>query len=158
MINVATLWLVNEYGEILLAQRSWKKDKEPGAWGPSMTGRVDPDETFDEALVRETEEELGLGPDVVTPKFFTEHVYNHPDGEQRTFVAYYAVLLKAKTNMLKLQESEVEGVAWYSLAEIEEWMELRPEELVPSANDVWPETFAALKATGVLNATLDPAA
>jgi isopentenyldiphosphate isomerase len=150
MINVATLWLVNEYGEILLAQRSYKKENEPGAWGPSMTGRLDPGETFDQALVREANEELGLGPDVITPHFLVAHVYDHPDGEQRTFGAYYALLPKAKTSLLKLQESEVEGVAWHTLVDIENWMQTKPEELVPSADAVWPATFEALKRAGVI--------
>ncbi len=156
MINVAVLWLVNENGEILLAQRSYTKENEPGVWGPSMTGRLDPGETFDQALVREAQEELGLSAGDIEPRFLVKHTYDHPDGEQRVFGAYYAVFPGAKTDMLKLQESEVEGVAWYSLAKIEAWMRDRPQELVPSANDVWPATFEALIGAGVLGRSLEP--
>ena len=158
MINVAVLWLVNEDGEILLAQRSYKKENEPGLWGPSMTGRLDPDERFDQALMREAEEELGLGQADIAPHFLIEHVYDHPDGEQRTFGAYYASFSKANTGSLKLQESEVEGVDWYSLVEVEDWMRARPKELVPSADAVWPATFAALKAAGVFSTSPSPTA
>jgi isopentenyl-diphosphate delta-isomerase len=144
MIDVATLWLVNEYGEVLLAQRSYKKTNEPGMWGPSVTGRLDRGESFDQALEREVQEELGLTPADYTPHFLAEQIFNHPDGEQRKFRAYYATLPKAKTNQIRVQESEVEGVAWFSLADIEARMQVHTDELVPSANDLWPATFQAL--------------
>lgn len=145
MIKVATLWLVNEYGEILLAQRSYKKENEPGLWGPSVTGRLEADEDFDGALLREVEEELGLPPADYEPKFLIETDYVHPDGETRKFYAYYAVIPKAKSKDIRLQESEVEGVAWFSLSDIKTRMKQNPEELVPSASDVWPGTFRALQ-------------
>ncbi|HEY4161326.1 MAG TPA: NUDIX domain-containing protein [Candidatus Saccharimonadales bacterium] len=150
MIKVATLWLVNEYSEILLAQRSFKKENEPGMWGPSVTGRLEPSESVEEALLREVEEELGLKPTDYEPHYLMEIDFDHPDGTTRRFYAYYAVVSKAITDSIRLQESEVEGVAWDSLPNIQSRMQQAPEELVPSVNDVWPATFQALRNAKVI--------
>ena len=69
MINVATLWIINDEDEVLLAQRSHTKSTDPSMWGPTVTGKLDPGETFDEALAREVEEELGLPYDRYKPVF-----------------------------------------------------------------------------------------
>lgn len=145
MIHVATLWLVNEDKEILLAQRSYKKENEPGMWGPSVTGRLEPGESVEKALQREVEEELGLMSSDYEPLFLIETDFAHPDGVTRRFYAYYAVIPKSKSNGMRLQESEVEGVAWASLADIQSRMKRNPDELVPSADDIWPQTFQALQ-------------
>jgi isopentenyldiphosphate isomerase len=52
MIKVAMLWLANEQGELLLARRAGHKKQDPGLWGPSVTGKVEPGENFERALVR----------------------------------------------------------------------------------------------------------
>lgn len=150
MIHVATLWLVNEYKEILLAQRSFKKENEPGMWGPSVTGRLEPGESVEEALLREVEEELGLTLTDYEPHRLMEMDFDHPDGETRRFYAYYAVIPKAKSNDVRLQASEVEGVDWVSLSDIRSRMKQHPDELVPSADDIWPATFQALQAAKVV--------
>ncbi len=144
MIHVATLWLVNEDKEILLAQRSYKKENEPGMWGPSVTGRMEPGERVEETLLREVEEELGLKSADYVPCHLTEMDFEHPDGITRRFYAYYAVIPKVMSDEMHLQESEVEGVAWVPLSDILVRMKQHPDELVPSADDIWPATFQAL--------------
>ncbi len=150
MIKVATLWLVNELGEVLLAQRSHKKEKDPGVWGPSVTGRLEPGEGAEDALLREVEEELNLKPSDYEPHFLIELEFSHPDGEKRHFYVYYAIIPKAKSADIRVQESEVEGIEWFPFVDIQTRMKQRPNELVASANDIWPSTFKALQNARVL--------
>ncbi|WP_066218697.1 NUDIX hydrolase [Formosa haliotis] len=58
--NTAHLWLYTSSGNILLAQRSYKKAICPGMWDVSVAGHVDAGETIETAALRETQEELGL--------------------------------------------------------------------------------------------------
>ncbi len=56
--------VVNSRGEVLLQRRSLMKDTYPGFWDISVGGHVGLDETYEEAAVRELEEELGVKADL----------------------------------------------------------------------------------------------
>jgi 8-oxo-dGTP pyrophosphatase MutT (NUDIX family) len=119
-------------------------------WGTAAAGKLEPGESFDDAVVRETKEELGLTTADYTPNFLFEKDFAHPDGQSRKLGIYYAVLPKVKSALILIDANEVAGFAWYTLEAIEEKMQSSPEELVPSANALWPSVFQALKKTDVL--------
>ena len=50
----------NAKGHVFLQKRSQKKDQFPGTWDSSASGHLAPGETYDDAAVRETFEEIGL--------------------------------------------------------------------------------------------------
>ncbi|MCU0473305.1 MAG: NUDIX domain-containing protein [Bacteroidales bacterium] len=52
--------LFNEKGELFLQKRSKTKDLLPGKWDTSVGGHISPGERVEEALRRESEEELGI--------------------------------------------------------------------------------------------------
>jgi isopentenyldiphosphate isomerase len=144
MIKVAVLWLINENNELLLAQRAHRKAQDPGAWGPAAAGKLEQSETFDDALMREVEEELALKTTDYTPHFLLEKEYAHPDGETRKFGIYYAEFPKARTELIHVDTSEVAGIKWYGVGELIEKMESPPNELAPSAHSIWLDTFQAI--------------
>jgi len=57
---VVHLQLLNSKSEIYLQKRALHKDVEPGKWDSAVGGHVDPGETIEQALLRETVEELNL--------------------------------------------------------------------------------------------------
>jgi isopentenyldiphosphate isomerase/intracellular septation protein A len=57
---VIHLHLINSKGEIYLQKRSMLKDTQPGKWDTSVGGHVDLGETIEQALLRETAEELNI--------------------------------------------------------------------------------------------------
>lgn len=52
--------LFNEKGELFLQKRALTKDLLPGKWDTAVGGHISPGESPEEALKRETEEELGI--------------------------------------------------------------------------------------------------
>jgi len=52
--------LFNESGALYLQKRAMAKDLLPGKWDTSVGGHINPSEKTEDALRRETEEELGL--------------------------------------------------------------------------------------------------
>lgn len=72
MIKVAVLWIVNEDYEVLLAERAHHKAQDPGVWGAAAVAKLEPGENFDDAVVRETKEELGLTAADYTPLLLFE--------------------------------------------------------------------------------------
>jgi isopentenyldiphosphate isomerase/intracellular septation protein A len=57
---VIHLHIINSKGEIYLQKRAMHKDTQPGKWDTSVGGRVDLGETIEQALLRETAEELNI--------------------------------------------------------------------------------------------------
>ena len=52
--------IFNSQGNLFLQKRSLIKDIQPGKWDTSVGGHMDPGETPQEAVARETREELGI--------------------------------------------------------------------------------------------------
>lgn len=57
---VVHLQIFNSKGDIYLQKRSLNKDLQPGKWDSAVGGHVDPGETIEQALLRETAEELNI--------------------------------------------------------------------------------------------------
>jgi isopentenyldiphosphate isomerase len=57
--------VLNHQGLILLQKRSLSKDMEPGKWDSSVGGHVSFGQSYQEAALREAQEELGFTPEVM---------------------------------------------------------------------------------------------
>ena len=146
MIKVVMLWLRNDKGELLLARRSDSKKQDPGLWGPSVTGKLEPDETFEAALVRETQEELSLEPHSYSPFFLFETDFDHPDGEVRKFKVYFADVTPETAAKVKFDPVEVAEVSWRTIDQIRLLLNSKPGEILPaSAFVLWERIFEALQ-------------
>lgn len=103
--RVVHVWILNDKDEILLQQRSMKKDKAPGMWDISCGGHIrkgnDPEATAETEL----EEELGVKADC---KFITKYVEKH--AEQTEMVnLYYAI----HNGPFTFNDGEVEQVKFF---------------------------------------------
>jgi isopentenyl-diphosphate Delta-isomerase len=54
------VFLLDEEERIFLQRRAWTKQQDPGLWDSSASGHVDSGESYDAAVGRELEEELGI--------------------------------------------------------------------------------------------------
>ena len=66
----AHLLVFDEQGRVLLQKRSIEKDTFPERWDSSVSGHVDSGEHYDECIVREAKEEIGLDLEEVPEKLF----------------------------------------------------------------------------------------
>ena len=58
--HVVHLHVFNSQGKLYLQKRSTHKDIQPGKWDTAVGGHIDYGETVEDALKRETREELGI--------------------------------------------------------------------------------------------------
>ena len=140
------LWLRNDKGELLLARRADHKKQDPGLWGPSVTGKVEKGETFEEAAIREAEEELCLKPGTYTPIHLFPADFRHPDGELRKFEVSAATILDDIIQKLTFDTNEVAELKWLPLDEVKKLLTTKPGEvIVASAFVLWKKIFDALE-------------
>lgn len=104
------LLIFDDQGRILLQRRSQTKDKDPGKWTISVSGHVTKGESYEQAIYRETKEELGTDLKPV----FKEKFLSHYPGETEMESLYTAVF----NGPFKPNPEEVECVEFFSKNEI----------------------------------------
>jgi len=127
--RVAALWVTNSCNEILLARRHHTKSHYPRKWGPAVAGTVDEGETYEDNIIKEAEEEIGLK-DIqpkLGPKTKTDNEYHH-------FTQWYTLSIDKDIDEFKIQEDEVEEVKWFSREELGKQLKEYPDEFLPTMN------------------------
>jgi isopentenyldiphosphate isomerase len=129
--RVSALWVKNSKGDILLAQRKFTKSHDPGKWGPAVAGTIDEGETYEQNIIKEAEEEIGLTNIKPTsgPKVRMTGEYNY-------FDQWYTLVVDKPAEDFTIQEEEVEQVKWFTQAELEGELREHPEKYLKGLE--WP--------------------
>lgn len=138
--RVSALWLTDTVtDECLITQRRWSKHNDPGKWMAAVSGTIEEGESYDENIVHEIEEEIGLTKLELTkgPKEFVD------DGKHKFFVQWYFSKTHKNKVSIVIQEDEVESYAWISKKKLQQDVINNPQQFVPSMR-------ASLKTLGVI--------
>lgn len=97
--------ILDKDGRCLLLKRSMRSEGNPGKWD-LPGGKVDPGESFEEALLREVCEETGLS-------VFPERVLAAAESEKPSArVAYLIMEGRPNSTEVRLRKDEHEAYAW----------------------------------------------
>ena len=118
--RVSALWLTNSKGEILVAKRSATKRINPNQWGVSVAGTVEFDETYEENIIKESEEEIGIK----LENFTKEKKYKISESH---FTQFFKATMDIAVEDFKLND-EVAEVKWISKDELKEDIKNNPEK------------------------------
>lgn len=118
------LWVINDSGHVLLAQRSRLKRNYPSVWGTAVAGTVEGNETYQETIMREAYEELGL--DHISPQFLCKYIFNN-----ESMATIFTVVVNRKVEEFRCQKGEVEAVTWMPYDMLLQDVAARPEQYVP---------------------------
>ena len=126
--RVSALWLTNSECQILLAQRAFNKETNPGKWGPAVAGTVAKGETYQDNIIKEAFEEIGLQNITFKegPKLFNDNKNN------RHFTQWYLVTIDKKIQDFIIEPKEVVKIRWFTKAEIAQKLAKEPEFFVPN--------------------------
>jgi isopentenyldiphosphate isomerase len=105
--------LFNSKGELFLQKRALTKDLLPGYWDTSVGGHVSPGESAEEALKRETVEELGLM--VFSYKFIKKYIWESP--RERELVYSFT---GSSENTPVINKEEIDDGRFWALEEIQQ--------------------------------------
>lgn len=128
--RVSAVWIQNAKNELLLAQRAFTKLHSPGAWGPSAAGTLEVGETYDENIIKEVQEELGVSLDlkdlVKGKKLLT--VSKNPD--RKYFTQWYSAIVDKPIEKFTIQKEEVEAIRWISKEDLLAELTVDPEKFL----------------------------
>jgi isopentenyldiphosphate isomerase len=125
--RVSALWLENNKGETLIAQRSFKKKNNPGVWGPAVAGTNEEGETFESNIYKEAEEEIGL-----TGETFDKRDLRRVSLDHNYFGQWFFLKKDISIDQLKIQKSEVEQLKWINIDELMEDYKTNPKNYIAS--------------------------
>lgn len=129
--RVSALWITNRHNEVLLMQRSFKHEHQPGLWGPAAAGTVE-DETYEQNIIKEAAEELGL----IDINISLSYKILKQAGGRRYFCQWFTAEI-APEMIAKLvpEEGEVETFAWIAAADLVKDVMIRPENYLPGFDE-----------------------
>ena len=110
---VVHLHLFNTRGELFLQKRAKTKDIHPGKWDTSVGGHISPGETPNEALMRETGEEIGLNN--LVPVFLGKYIWESP--RERELVNSFSSI---SDKFPVINKDEIDEGRFWELKEIRE--------------------------------------
>ncbi len=111
--RVVHVLVLNRKGDILLQKRSMNKDVAPGRWDTSVGGHVNEGESIQEALERETMEELGIKPEEV--RFLYTYIHTNPYESELVYT--HECLHEGP---FKYDKEEIEELRFWSIEEIKQ--------------------------------------
>jgi isopentenyldiphosphate isomerase len=132
LMHRATHVLVfNRRGQVFLQKRSMQKDRQPGLWDSSASGHVDSGEEYDDCVVRELREELGLRVSEVPERLFK--LTASPETDQEHVWVYRC----DAEGPFQLHPDEIERGDWFERDDVTRWMNERPEEFASALLVIW---------------------
>lgn len=138
--RIARVMVVDENGKILLQRRSPNVLTSPNLWDHSAAGHVDAGKTYEEAALREANEEIGLTNINLVELGSWQSKSITEDGRilNRFNKAYKTTLSSPK---IKKNPKEVTGVRWFSLDELKKIIAENPETMTTGLQRVIKNYF-----------------
>lgn len=123
--------VINEQNQILVQQRSFKKEKNTGMWDISVAGHISSGQDALSAASREINEEISvnLGFNVDIKEFRYMFSYRKEKILKENYIErqFYDFFILRKNGLrtedIKVQESEVEQIKFVSVSELNEMIE-----------------------------------
>jgi isopentenyl-diphosphate delta-isomerase len=128
--RVSALWITDTEGKILLARRAFSKKHDPGKWGPAVAGTVEENETYEDNIVKEAFEEIGLkNIKLITGRKLLKRT------KWTYFVQEFSLVLPAGFNNFNVDTEEVAELEWFSPKQLNEQLERSPDDFLTGIHE-----------------------
>lgn len=128
--RVSSLWITNSKGGILLARRAFHKRQDAGKWGPAVAGTVDEGETYEQNIIKEAEEEIGLTnfKPILDLKLRSR-------GKNNYFVQRFSLVLDKDITEFKIKPDEVAEIKWFAPEKLRKELQEHPDNFLKGIHD-----------------------
>ncbi len=120
------VFVFDKKGKVFVAKRSKRKAVFPGRFDVSVAGHVDAGETYKQAAIRETREEIGVAPKKVR-KLFTFRLKTRPEN---VFVTQYSAIIERAG---KLNKYEIESGRFMEWKQMLRMARKNPKKFAPTS-------------------------
>ena len=110
---VVHIHIFNSEGKLLLQQRKQTKKIQPGKWDTSVGGHIQSGEALEDAIRRETLEEVGIDIDTTQLSKIAQYVFESDIERELVFSYVYR-----HDGPITFQESEIDAVEFFTRNEL----------------------------------------
>jgi isopentenyl-diphosphate delta-isomerase len=125
-----SIFLFNDRGDVLIHKRGATKPLWPGYWTNSCCSHPRKGETYQQAVERRLQEELGVSADLTYLYQFQYNADFDGQGSENELCAVFVGRL-ADTRDLSPNPIEIAECRWVSCAELEAWLAAEPDRFTP---------------------------
>ncbi len=123
LMQAVQLWIINPYTkQVLMQQRSFNKENDPGLIDASVSGHVKVDENSYEAILREANEELGIDKSYLSRQISeignVEVDFSKHGSKGRYITREYLAFIDKPLDFYTLQEEEVDHLLFMPYEEV----------------------------------------
>lgn len=136
----------NRKGEYLIQKRAATKKQAPNKWGMTA-GHVDAGENFEEAMIREIREELGIevALEELTPLATFKETFENETTTNNNYTRYYFYETNRKIEDYTICLEELSELKYITIEEMEEAVEKKDENCSYARRDEMKEVIKLLK-------------
>lgn len=134
----------DELGRILLHKRAPHKQSHPNVWDWLPSGHVDLGESYEQAIMREAEEELGIPASMFTCTELETYYSSRTIGDivNSSFSCVYKISLPS-TAPIRLDTSEATELHWFTVPELAALIKKSPDQFAPGVIRLFPAYYHA---------------
>ncbi|MFA6391240.1 MAG: HAD-IA family hydrolase [Patescibacteria group bacterium] len=131
------LWITNSKGNVLLAKRALTKSINPGKWSAAVAGTVETGETYEQNIIKEAKEEIGI-----FGLKFMSYEKTRVRNSSNFFIQWFTLAINKNAEEFMLQTEEVAEVRWFKQSELKKLLIEKPEMFTSSLSQ-WISLFIA---------------
>lgn len=127
------VFILNDYGQILLQKRSSNKKNYPNMWA-LCTGHVEKNEEIQDAAIRELKEELGIDVSIKELHSFANGKFDIINKNSSTY--FFCIKCNLKEEKFIIQNEELSQVKWFDIIDVVSMIKNNDETIVYSKNRI----------------------
>ncbi len=127
------VFILNDYGQILLQKRSRNKKNYPNMWA-LCTGHVEKNEDVQDAAIRELKEELGIDVSIKELHSFANGKFDIINENSSTY--FFCIKCNLKEGKFIIQKEELLQVKWFDIIDVISMIKNNDETIVYSKNRI----------------------